>query len=186
MLERDTLQLVAVIALLIIVIAFLAYTNFNLRKSKGTNILPTIDSKPAIAQSNIPTPQKPSSTLPLQAYERLVILTERIAFSNLLQRIPPSSLSNQQYKDLLINQILSEFDYNLSQQIYVSQTAWQAVSNLKEQNIFIINQIASAVGSNSTGVEIYNGIVDLLQSNPQSSLHPIVLEVLRHEAQQLL
>ena len=188
MLERDTIQFIALIVLLLVVIAYLAIVNNNLRKSiavlQAKLHSPLISSNQSTNHQTISN--KTTSPLVLQAIERLTILTERIALSNLIQRNPPGVLNIQQYKELLIAQIVGEFDYNLSQQIYVSTTAWQAVTNLKDQNIFIINQIADAIGNNASGIQFHNAIVDLLQANPQSSLHPVVVEVLRHEAQQLL
>lgn len=186
--ERDIIQFIAIIVLLLIVIVYLAIVNNNLRKTVASLLTqlqsPQIFNNPP---PNIQTPSsKTSSPLLLQAIERLTILTERIALPSLLQRNPPGVLTSQQYKELLIAQLIGEFDYNLSQQIYVSPTAWQAVTNLKEQNIFIINQIADTIGNNASGIQFHNAIVDLLQANPQSSLHPVVLEVLRHEAQQIL
>jgi hypothetical protein len=87
---------------------------------------------------------------------------------------------------VLVDQIKTEFDYNLSQQIYVAPQAWQAVTNLKEQNIFIINQVAQTLPADSKGAELSKRIVELLSTDPKVSLHPIVLEALNFEAKKLL
>jgi hypothetical protein len=79
----------------------------------------------------------------LQAYERLILLSERIALPNLINRLNNQSLSSREMQGLLAETIRQEFDHNITQQIYVSAEAWDAVRNLKEQNIFIINQVAS-------------------------------------------
>ncbi len=53
--------------------------------------------------------QKPAeaTTLPLklQAYERLVLLAERIALPNLVTRIPTGDLTVRQYQAVLVDQI---------------------------------------------------------------------------------
>jgi hypothetical protein len=87
---------------------------------------------------------------------------------------------------VLVDQIKTEFDYNLSQQIYVAPQAWQAVSNLKEQNIFIINQVAQTLAPDAKGVDLSKRIIELLSSDPKVSMHPIVLEALNFEARKLL
>jgi hypothetical protein len=87
---------------------------------------------------------------------------------------------------VLVDQIKTEFDYNLSQQIYVAPQAWQAVTNLKEQNIFIINQVAQTLPADAKGAELSKRIVELLNTDPKVSLHPIVLEALNFEAKKLL
>lgn len=129
-----------------------------------------------------------TTTLPLklQAYERLVLLAERIALPNLITRIPAGDLTVRQYQAVLIDQVKAEFDHNLSQQIYVSPTAWQAVSNLREQNIFIINSIALAIPGELKGSELSRKIAELLNVDPRASMHTMVLEAINHEAKKLL
>jgi hypothetical protein len=135
-------------------------------------------------------PVKPSGestlNLRLQAYERLVMLAERISLPNLITRIPAGELTVRQYQGVLVEQIKTEFDYNLSQQIYVGAPAWQAINNLKEQNIFIINQIGQALPADIKGNELSRKIADLLNADPRVSLHPMVLEALNYEAKKLL
>lgn len=124
--------------------------------------------------------------LKLQAYERLVLLAERIALPNLITRVPPGELDIRQMQAVLIEQIKNEFDYNLSQQIYVSPQAWHAVSNLKEQNIFIINQVAQTLPPDAKGMDLSKRIIELISADPKVSLHPVVLEALNFEAKKLL
>lgn len=136
------------------------------------------------------TPQEPVSpgtvNLKLGAYERLVLLTERIALPSLVSRVPAGDLTVRQMQAVLIDQVKTEFDYNLSQQIYVAPQAWQAVSNLKEQNIFIINKVAETLLPEDRGVELSKRILELVNADPNVSLHPVVLEALNFEAKKLL
>ena len=84
--------------------------------------------------------------LQLQAYERLVMLAERISIPNLVSRAnQQQGLSARQMQLLLLESIKQEFEYNTSQQIYVSPVAWDAVKNLKDQNMLIINQVGSTL-----------------------------------------
>lgn len=135
-------------------------------------------------------PQNPVSSnslnLKLQAYERLVLLAERIALPSLITRVPPGDLDIRQMQAILIDQIKNEFDYNLSQQIYVSPQAWHAVSNLKEQNIFIINQVSQTLPPDAKGMELSMRLIELINADPKVSLHPVVLEALNFEAKKLL
>lgn len=137
-------------------------------------------------QAELPAGSGNTLGLRLQAYERLVLLAERIALPNLVTRIPAGDLDVRQMQAVLIDQIKQEFDYNLSQQIYVAPQAWQAVSNLKEQNIFIINQVAQTLPADARGAELSKRLVELINADPKVSLHPIVLEALNFEAKKLL
>ena len=137
--------------------------------------------------ANPPQPATGNSlNLRLQAYERLVLLAERIALPSLITRIPPGDLDIRQMQAVLVDQIKTEFDYNLSQQIYVAPQAWQAVTNLKEQNIFIINQVAQTLPADAKGADLSMRIIELLSTDPKVSLHTVVLEALNFEARKLL
>jgi hypothetical protein len=124
--------------------------------------------------------------LQLQAYERLVLLTERISLPSLVTRIPAGEFSARQLQGFFVEQIKTEFDYNISQQIYVSPEAWQAVSNLKEQNIYVINQLSNALPPDAKGSELSKKIIELLNADSKASLHPVVLDALNFEAKKLI
>jgi hypothetical protein len=124
--------------------------------------------------------------LRLQAYERITLLTERIALQNLLSRNTNSSLTCRQMQLTLIDSIKQEYDYNISQQIYVSTEVWRAVNNLKEQNIYIINQLASTLPAQASGMDLNKHIIDYLINNSNASLHNIVLDAINFEAKKLM
>jgi len=124
--------------------------------------------------------------LRLQAYERLTLLAERISLQNLLSRIPNAGLSSRQMQSSLIDAIKQEYDYNISQQVYVSPEVWRAVNNLKEQNIYVVNQLASAMPFQASAMDLNKQIIDFLINNPKASLHNIVLEALNFEAKKIM
>jgi hypothetical protein len=122
----------------------------------------------------------------LQAYERLTLLAERIALQNLIARTPNSGLSARQMQTSLVEAIKSEYEYNISQQVYVSPDAWRAVNNLKEQNIYIINQLGSTLPFQASAMDLNKQIIDYLMSNARASLHNVVLEALNFEAKKIM
>jgi hypothetical protein len=124
--------------------------------------------------------------LQLQAYERLILLIDRIALPNLIQRVNQPDLSAREMQSLLIQTIRQEFEYNITQQIYVSAEAWDAVRNYKEQNLLIINQIASFLPPEATGLDLNKHLLDLLVQNPKASLQNIVSDALSFEAKKLM
>lgn len=122
----------------------------------------------------------------LQAYERLTLLAERIALQNLIARTPNAGLSARQMQTSLVEAIKSEYEYNISQQVYVSPDAWRAVNNLKEQNIYIINQLGSTLPFQASAMDLNKQIIDYLMSNARASLHNVVLEALNFEAKKIM
>lgn len=129
-----------------------------------------------------------SRQMQLQAYERLILLTDRIAIPNLIQRVNQGAggLSARDMQSLLTHSIRQEFEHNITQQIYVSPEAWDAVRNFKEQNLLIINQVGSFLSGEASGNDLNRQLLDLLVQNPKASLQNVVSEALSYEAKKLL
>lgn len=87
--------------------------------------------------------QKHSLPLRLQAYERLTLFLERISLNKLLIRVKPSGKDPEKYSHKLIGIVEQELEHNLTQQIYVSETAWKAVVTSKNLIIKIIRSTAA-------------------------------------------
>lgn len=128
------------------------------------------------------------TTLPLQlqAYERLILLVDRIALHSVISRANQHGIELKEMQFLLINAIKQEYDHNVTQQIYVSNEAWEAVRNLKEQNIHIINQVASFLPPDASGTDLNKQLLEMMANNPKVSLHNVVSEVLSFEAKKLM
>jgi hypothetical protein len=124
--------------------------------------------------------------LQLQAYERLILLTDRIALPNLIQRLNQPGLEARDMQALLTQAIRQEFEHNITQQIYVSAESWEAVRNYKEQNLLIVNQVTSFLPPEASGVDLNKHLLDLLVQNPKASLQNVVSEVLSFEAKKLM
>jgi hypothetical protein len=122
----------------------------------------------------------------LQAYERLTLLVDRIALPNLISRVNQNGVSAREMQLLLTRGLKEEFDYNITQQIYVSAKAWDAVKNLKEQNMLVINQLASALPPNATGLDLNKLLLEYMMTNKKGQLHEVVSEVLSYEAKKLM
>lgn len=125
-------------------------------------------------------------TLRLQAYERLTLLVDRIALPNLISRVNQQGVSARDMQLLLTRSLKEEYDYNITQQIYVSAEAWNAVKNLKEQNMLVVNQLASALPPNATGLDLNKLLLEYLMTDKKGQLHEVVSEVLSYEAKKLL
>src|SRR5215218_1703626 len=124
--------------------------------------------------------------LQLQAYERLVLLCERIALPNLITRLSQPGLTVREMQVFLIETIKQEYEYNASQQIYVSQQAWEAVRNLRDQNMLAINSIAKTLGPDAKASELNREIIESLMSEENAALHTYVSDTLNAEAKKIM
>ena len=87
--------------------------------------------------------QKQALPIKLQAYERLTLFLERINPAKLLVRIAPISNDKVDYANLLVQHIDQEFEHNLTQQIYISDSTWTIILTAKNTTIQIIRQHAA-------------------------------------------
>lgn len=127
-----------------------------------------------------------SKGLRLQAYERLVLLCERIAIPNLIHRLNIPNISAVEMKIILAENIRQEFDYNSTQQLYVTPVIWDAVRNLKEQNIMLVNQVAASMPAAASSGELNKKILEIMMSQPGGNLHELVLQSINFEARKLM
>lgn len=133
-------------------------------------------------------PADPFSTRPLQlqAYERLVLLCERMALPNLISRLNQPGLTAKEMQLFLIESIKQEYEYNASQQIYVSQKAWEAVRSLRDQNMLMINSIAKTLAPDARASELNRQIIEGLMHEEKAALHTYVADTLNAEAKKIM
>lgn len=123
--------------------------------------------------------------LKLQALERFTLFAERASLKNLVSRTPANGLRVVDLQLVLLETLKSEYEYNLTQQIYIDPKLWQAIGNLKDQNTYIINQIAAMLPTDANGIELSKRILEYASTN-DADLSGIVLNALQYEAKILL
>ncbi|MEX0967683.1 MAG: hypothetical protein WD077_10620 [Bacteroidia bacterium] len=127
------------------------------------------------------------TTLPiqLQAYERMILLMERLTPNNLIFRTKQPGMSATDLQVALLAEIRAEFDHNLSQQLYISQAGWEHVKQAKEEVIKLINISYSHLqNEDATALElskvIFNNVISIEAVPTQKAL-----DHLKREAQKL-
>jgi hypothetical protein len=96
----------------------------------------------------------------LQAYERIVLFLERISLESLLVRTNNPGMSAVQLHTALLNNIRNEFEHNLSQQIYMTQQAWEVVKNARSNTLKLINSEFQKLGDKATGIEFSKQLLE--------------------------
>jgi hypothetical protein len=127
-----------------------------------------------------------NAQLTMQAYERLVTFIERAGFPALLDRLPAGTLSATQLSVVFKEAIRTEFEHNLSQQIYIAEGSWQAICDMKDQQLFILTQLSLTLSPNASGSDLTKAIQDFLAADPNASIQPMVLDLIRHDAKKVL
>ncbi len=128
-----------------------ARRNFKIKKSYQKDILP----------------QK------LNAYERIALFLERIKPSAMAQRIAPAG-DIRTYELLFIKHIQSEYEHNLSQQIYIHPDTWKIIYSAKNATQNFIKQVADELGEQATAEDLQKAILIRSGKEPSPSSQAIL------------
>ena len=122
--------------------------------------------------------------LRLRGYERLTMLLERTTPEALLRDLDVQDLTAQQISTLLLQKLRIEFDHNLSQQIYVSDEAWDAINEAREQMVLFLSTMARQFPAETNGLEVAKLMLTAYAQNGETP-HQKALKKLKEEARTL-
>jgi hypothetical protein len=120
----------------------------------------------------------------LQAYERLVLFMERISPESILMRLNRQGMTSQELHSELLAAIRSEFEHNLSQQIYVSRESWEVIKNARSNLLNIINNAAKSIEPGSPSIKLSQTILETIIEN-ENSPTDIAIDYIKKELREL-
>ena len=120
----------------------------------------------------------------LQAYERSILLLERISPESMILRVSRTDYSARQLQQELLTNITSEFEHNIAQQTYLSTEAWDKMKATKNQVINLVNETAKEVKPDANGPTLGKLILERLTelNNPPSQ---VAIDYLKQEVKTL-
>lgn len=121
----------------------------------------------------------------LQAYERMVLFLERISLESMLVRVNSPGMTAAQLHSSLLSTIRSEFEHNLSQQIYMTQQAWEVVKNARSNTIRMINTEFEKMPENATGFDFSKQLLSHLMELDKESTR-VAIEYIKNEVSRLI
>ncbi len=120
----------------------------------------------------------------LQAYERSILLLERISPESLIMRVSRNDFTSRQLLQELLTSITTEFDHNIAQQTYMSTEAWEKMKAAKNQVINLINDTVKEVKPDAPGSTFAKLILERLTElqNPPTQ---VAIDFLKQEVKTL-
>ncbi len=122
--------------------------------------------------------------LRLQAYERVILFLERISLDSIILRISEPGMTSKQLHSGMLTTIRAEYEHNLSQQLYLSDEAWEIVKNAKSNTLKLISLSADTLPADSPyqilSTKIMESIMEM-EKAPTSA----AIEFLKKEVQKL-
>ncbi|MCE3229242.1 MAG: hypothetical protein K0S32_3793 [Bacteroidetes bacterium] len=129
--------------------------------------------------------QSAITPLKIQAYERIVIYLERIHPNTLVVRVNKHGMTSHQLHQELIKAIKSEYEHNLSQQIYLSHNSWELVKTAKEEIIKLVNISATKVPHENSSNDLAMMVLNITANVDKRLPNEVALEYVKKEIAQI-
>lgn len=157
-------EFVFYVGLFIYLLLLIGVVVFAVMHIRGLNsIAAQIEHGTRVRAQNAATAAQPEidqTALRLQACERLALLLERIAVPNLLLRHAPEVGKNARvYTAELLLAVRQEVEYNVTQQIYVSDALWSIIGQARDNIGMLISRAAEGT---DTSQEVANRLRALM------------------------
>jgi hypothetical protein len=123
--------------------------------------------------------------LKLQAYERLTLFVHRVSPEHIIPRVTHPGMTSKQLKVALISAIQSEFEHNITQQVYVSNGVWGAVVAFKNSFANLVNTKANELEDGAVAYDLGKLIVEFYLENEDAMTPQRVNEVIKLEVKTL-
>ncbi len=126
-----------------------------------------------------------SLPLRLQAYERLTMLCERLYIPSLVLRLRNEEMTTNDLKISLMLSIQQEFEYNVTQQIYVSQQLWDILKVVRANTLNVISLLAEPLESNANARKYAQVLLEKFEQGDPTGLDT-ALRAIKDEASLLM
>ncbi len=120
----------------------------------------------------------------VEAYQRSVLLMERIHPGNLVMRLHKPNVTSKIFQNQLLKTIREEFDHNVAEQIFISPQGWDMIKKSKEESIKIINIACDAVGPDEPSTKMATKLFELI-AELENLPTDITIGFLKKELQEL-
>ena len=120
----------------------------------------------------------------VEAYQRSILLLERIHPNSMLMRLSNPGLPSAAFQVKLLSSIREEYEHNIAQQMYISTQAWDMVKKSKEETIKIINIAGQQMTATSNGMDLAGKIFEIV-AEVGTLPTEIAVENLKKELQKL-
>lgn len=120
----------------------------------------------------------------VEAYQRAVLLMERIHPNSLVMRIHNPGLPAKAMQAELLKAIRDEYDHNVAQQIFISPQSWEMVKNSKEETIKIINIAGNQMSVTSMSTDLAGKIFEIVAEIGELPSE-ITVKILKEDLQKL-
>ena len=100
--------------------------------------------------------------LQMQAYERLILFLERLQPDSLMMRMQKPGMSARALHTSMLKAIRQEYEHNMTQQLYVSPSAWKLVLMAKDEVTKLVNISSSQLSPEATALDLATQMANVI------------------------
>jgi len=129
--------------------------------------------------------RKDAIPLKLSAYERLLLLCDRLHLPNLILRLKVRDMNAMDLKNAMIISIQQEYEHNMAQQLYTSQQLWDIITLTKNDLMSMVNRAAENFNSSDNANALADAIVKEYAAMDKNPLN-LSISAIKEEAKIIL
>ena len=97
-----------------------------------------------------------------QAYERLLLMSERLSIPKLIRRIKVDGMSAEDFKLALFVAVNQEYEHNITQQIYTTGKLWDLIELSRSQIMALIDETCQQLPEQANSKDLEHALYDKL------------------------
>lgn len=122
--------------------------------------------------------------LRLQAHERMIVFIERINPANLFVRLHQQGISAKELQAIILNEIRTEYQHNVTQQLYVNPVSWNVLRKLKEDTTAMLNNAVAGLPADASGIDLSRKVLEHMAAISENP-YDLSLELIQKDIHQL-
>ncbi|MDX2362635.1 MAG: hypothetical protein QNK23_17635 [Crocinitomicaceae bacterium] len=98
----------------------------------------------------------------VDAYQRAILLMERVHPNSLVMRLNNPGLPAAAMQIKLLEAIREEYEHNIAQQMFIAPTTWDMVQKAKDETMKIVNLAGQQMEPTSNGLDLSSKIFEIV------------------------
>jgi len=98
----------------------------------------------------------------VDAYQRAILLMERVHPNSLVMRLNNPGLPAAAMQIKLMESIREEYEHNIAQQMFIAPATWEMVRQAKDETIKVVNLAGQQMEPTSNGLDLSAKIFELV------------------------
>jgi hypothetical protein len=142
------------ISFLLVTLAMVAIVYLFVKRQHDQSLI-ALQTELSLQRQNYFLPSK------LEAYQRCILLLDRITPANLTLRTLQVTQNARTQQSLLLKTVREEFEHNIAQQLFVSAQGWSMLVQAKEEVLRVVNMAANTLEENASATDLAAKILEI-------------------------